>query len=120
MNPRILERIAFHADIDTRRALGIYKKLPKTNFVPFSLSQVSWRYWPDKRKAIYFNVLPKEYEFEVHEGLIFDGENWSYTEGAQVRTVWKHRNGRYLFSEGSPNPVGIRFSFGEKPQFITE
>jgi len=41
MNPRILERIALHADIDTRRAMGFPpRKLPtsnlklKLNFVP--------------------------------------------------------------------------------------
>jgi len=39
MNPRILENIVLRADIDTRRTLGIYRKLPKTDFtIPYSVS----------------------------------------------------------------------------------
>ena len=118
MNPRILERIALHADIDTRRALGIYNKIR----IPLlSLgSSCTWRYYPTQHKAIYFNADPEDYEFEIHEGLIFDGELWSYTEESQVRSTWltTTNGGDYVYTESGSQPLGIRFSFAQIPEFI--
>jgi len=115
MNPRILERIALHADIDTRRALGIYNKIkgPGLRLGPSCI----WRYDPHLRKALYFNANPKEYEFEVHEGLLFDGEYWTYAEGGRVRSTWRRRNGKYVYTDTPPLP-GTQFLFGQNPEFI--
>jgi len=115
MNPRILERIALHADIDTRRALGIYNKIkgPSLRLGP----SIIWRYDPHLRKAMYFNANPKEYEFEVHEGLEFDGEYWTYTEDGRVRTTWKTRTAEYVYTDAPPDP-GTQFLFGQNPEFI--
>ena len=117
MNNRILERIALHADIDTRRALGIYNKIrgPSLRLGPSCI----WRYDPHRRKALYFNADPKEYNFEIHEGLVFDGEHWTYVEGARVRATWRRRNGRYVYND-TPPLLGTRFSFAQNPEFIIE
>ena len=116
MNPRILERIALHADIDTRRALGIYNKIriPLLSLGP----SCTWRYYPEQHKAIYFNADPEDYEFEIHEGLVFDGDRWSYTEESQVRAVWRTQAGDYVYTEDGPKPHAIRFSFAQIPEFI--
>jgi len=116
MNPRILERIALHADIDTRRALGMYNKIriPLLSLGPSCI----WRYYPEQHKAIYFNSDPEDYEFEFHEGLVFDGELWSYTDQSDVRSVWRTRAGDYEHTENKPKPNGIRFSFAQIPEFI--
>jgi hypothetical protein len=115
----IRERVAKYADIDTRRALGIFGRLPVTNFVPHPLPIESWRYWPATRTAIFFNADPENFEFEVHKGLVFDGEYWSYEERSRVSTTRK-RGQRYLFSEYEPQLIALNFSFAENPQFITE
>jgi hypothetical protein len=83
----IVEYIAQFADLDTRRALGIFDKLPKTNFVFRPLSVCSWRYWPSQKKTMFFNAFPGEYEFEVHEGIIWNGEHWSYEEKSAIWIV---------------------------------
>jgi hypothetical protein len=115
----ILERIARYADIDTRRALGIYTALPKTDFIPRPIPSQSWRYWPEKRKAIFFNARPEnnEYEFEIHTGLVYTGEFWTYTQDAQVRSMMKIRN-RYIYNEHSGVSTGLRFQFGCQPDFV--
>jgi hypothetical protein len=52
--------------------------------------------------------------------MTFDGEYWSYAEqGSRVRSVWKHRNGKYMYSDVAPRH-GINFSFGQIPEFIIE
>ena len=116
MNPRILERIALHADIDTRRALGIYNKIriPLLSLGP----PCTWRYYPEQHKAIYFNADPEDYEFEIHEGLVFDGDRWSYTDHSHVRAVWRTQAGDYVYTEDGPKPHAIRFSFAQIPEFI--
>jgi hypothetical protein len=120
MNPRILERIALYADIDTRRALGMYNKIkiPCLNLGPSCI----WRYYPAQHKAIYFNAHPEEYEFEIHEGLVFDGELWSYTEESQVRSTWLTtiKGGDYVHTERGPIPPGLGFGFAQIPEFIIE
>lgn len=113
------ERVAKYADLDTRRALGVFGRLPVTNFVPRPLPVESWRYWPATRTAVFFNADPAHYEFEVHKGLVFDGENWSYENDSRVSATWKQRN-RYAFSEYGPRSGITHFSFAENPQFITE
>jgi len=115
MNPRILERIALHADIDTRRALGIYNKIkgPSLRLGPSCI----WRYDPQLRKALYFYARPDDYQFEVHEGLEFDGEYWSYAEDGRIRTTWKTRTAEYVYTD-TPVLLGTRFLFGQNPEFI--
>lgn len=114
----IRDRVVRYADIDTRRALSVYGhvSVPKLHLQPPTL----WRYWPTQRKAIFFCADPENYEFEVHEGIVFDGEHWSYEENSCVRATWKNNRGQYVYTENGPRPLGIRFSFAENPRFILE
>jgi hypothetical protein len=127
MNNRILERITLYADIDTRRALGIYKRLPPTDFNPRPLPPVSWRYWPNEQKSIYFCTYPENYELEVHHGITFEdddmymhGRKWTYLPGGRVWAAF-YRKGKYYIknSEVAPLPEGYGFSWGELPEFIS-
>jgi len=122
MNPRILERIALHADMDTRRALGIPPgKLPKTNFrVP---ANPSWKYYTEKRLLVFFNVNPEygAYEFDVHTNAVYDAtaDTWHYEYPSCNRTVFKGRLRNYKHTE-HPLRTDINFSFAEMPEFIYE
>ena len=96
----------------------MYRKIkgPSLSLGPSCL----WRYYPEQHKAIYFNAHPEDYGFEIHEGLVFDGELWSYTEESQVRVyvVDHHQRGVYVHIESGSHPLGIRFGFGQNPEFI--
>ena len=115
---RLRHHVARYADIDTRRALGIYGRVtvPPLRLQPPTL----WRYWPAQKKAIFFCADPLSYEFEVHEGLMYNGDLWTYEEGARISSLWRNKRGKYVFSEHAPEPFQHEFSFGENPQFITE
>jgi len=112
----IIEHIIRYADIDTRRALGVYRKLPKVSIERGPV--VIWRYWPEYKKAIYFTADPLEYEFEVHEGLVFNGDYWAYTENSHVRSTIKNKNGKYLNFDYKPKSTFYAFNFGSDPEFI--
>lgn len=108
----VIDRVALYADIDTRRALGVYKKVkvPTIKLQP----PVLWRYWPAQQKAIYFCAYPWDYEFEVHQGLIHDGQNWSYTEDSSVRSRLKNK-----YHEQNGLDPEIKFSFACEPTFCS-
>ena len=122
----VIERVARYADIDTRRALGIYGKLSKNEFNPRPLPPTSWRYWPNEQKAIYFCVYPEGYELEVHHGITFEASDlymyerkWVYLPGGRVWTAF-YRKGKYYVNniDTVPLPDGSGFSWGEQPEFI--
>ena len=107
----VIERVARHADIDTRRALGIYRRLPPTDFNPRPLPPVSWRYWPDKRKAIYFCMYPEDYEIEVHYEITFQESDvyiherkWFYLPGGRVWAAF-YRRGKYYIKNSEVAPL---------------
>ena len=112
----IVERVALYADIDTRRALGVYRKLPKVSIErgPTTI----WRYWTEHKKAIFFTANPLEYEFEIHEGLVFDGEHWTYTENSHVRSTIKNKNGKYVNFSYKPKSTELAFHFAMNPEFV--
>jgi hypothetical protein len=102
----IVQRIADYADIDTRRALGVFRRLPKSDLNPHPVGHCSWRYWPRERKAIYFDANPYNYEFEVHTGLspVYDDdgaiEGWQYSEHSGLTSVWKNKRDDYVVHFG--------------------
>lgn len=102
----IIQRIADYADIDTRRAMGIYRRLPPSNFNPRPIPPTSWRYWPETQTAIFINFTPDygPYEFEVHKGLLYTPENeyeWEYNDNASIRMVYV-QNEQYKYQITKP------------------
>ena len=130
MNANVVSLVGDYSDIDTRRALGIPpKRLPPSNFNPRPIPRISWRYWPERGVAIFFQARPdRSYEFEVHTHLYYDEEVqlWYYVPGARVSATRANRlRSRFTFSEFCPawlmNPQDQPgFMFGQQPEFITQ
>lgn len=126
------QRIARHLDIDTRRAMGFGpQKLPDRDFNPHPVGPSSWRYWPSKRTAIYFEATPEIYMFEVHTELIpvyeTDGSfyGWKYNRDSTVTGRWEKYQGDYAFLCAPPyswtedvHPFPV-FQFRVMPDFVT-
>jgi hypothetical protein len=96
----IVKNIAKYADIDTRRALGVFSRLPKSD-LKIGPPRVL-RYWPLEKRAIVYNFLDGNFEFEVHQGLLFEYDQdymnnirWFYTDEGSISTVWQNRHGKY-------------------------
>ena len=124
----LIERVSQYADIDTRRALGIYGRLPKSEFNPRPLPPTSWRYWPNEQKAIYFCADPQNYELEVHHRLTFEEvqsdmfmnrRKWIYLPGGRVWVAY-YCKGKYRIKNNKtvPLPDGYGFSWGQQPEII--
>ena len=75
----IIELIASFADIDTRRALGIYRKLPKIDakFTFRKLPQWSWRYFASEKKLILL-CFGEDYEYEVYGNIVRNPSDGSW------------------------------------------
>ena len=88
----IIERIASFADIDTRRALGIYRKLPKTDadFTFRKLHPTTFRYFPASRKLLYINFNPSYdvYCWEIYDDIEPMGDAWFQAGNGRHRGVW--------------------------------
>lgn len=80
------EHILRYADIDTRRALGVYRRLPLNEFIFRPIPPVSFRYWPDKKMIVYTDFNPDSFEFTVYNGITaMDGDMWSPCEISSTR-----------------------------------
>jgi hypothetical protein len=89
------EHILRYADIDTRCALGVYRRLPSNEFVFRPIPPESFRYWPEKRMVMYTNFYPDNYEFSVYSEIsAMDDELWSPCQIVETR---KNRRGDYTF-----------------------
>jgi len=112
---KLREHVAQYADLDARRALGVFGCAPRIDIVrgPPEI----WRYWVAHRRALYFNPSWDEYSFEIHDRIMYDGEHWTYMDGARVRNVWSNRTGKYRYADYRPLPH-IQFLFGQHPEFI--
>lgn len=118
---KLRRHVARYADVDTRRALGIFLPIVPPVELVFRPHGILWRYWPALHKTIYFDAEPDNYEFEVHDDIHFDGEYWTYTAGGHSRIRWmrRDRTGEFLYSEYTPHD-NQPFSFAENPTFILE
>jgi len=115
----IIERIASFADIDTRRALGIYRKLPKTDtdFTFRKLPPTSWRYFAELKKLVYINFDPSYdvYMWEVYEEIEPDEDAWVCARHGGHRGVWR---GRDDFKYFDARPPWCPFHFAGEPEII--
>lgn len=94
-NEEMEHHILRYADIDTRRTLGVYGRLPIQSFVFRPIPPISFRYWPEKRIVIYTNFHPDSYEFIVYRDIfLMEGDLWS---PCQVSETWKNDRGDYVF-----------------------
>lgn len=87
------ELILRYADIDTRRALGVYRRLPWSDFVPRPIPAVSFRHWPEKKTVMYIEFGDR-YEFTVYRDIESVGEGWS---PCNVSSIWLNQKGTYSF-----------------------
>ena len=89
----IIHRIACFADIDTRRAMGIYNRLPKSNLVPHPIPPTTFRYFPTEKKMLYLN-FDESYDvfcWEVYTNIEPAGpedNKWIQNENGMHRGVW--------------------------------
>ena len=91
-----MEHVLRYADIDTRRALGVYRRLPIVPFTFRPIPPIAFRYWPEKQTVMYTNFYPDEYEFTVYRGITHtDDDMWSPCEIDRTR---KNSRGDYIFS----------------------
>lgn len=101
---RFIERIASFADIDTRRALGIYGKLPKSEFVPRPISPTTFRYFAKLKKILYinFDVAYDTYMWEVYEDVEPEGDAWLQGRYGKHRGVWRGIDDFVYFDARAP------------------
>ena len=112
----VLLRIARHADIDTRRALGIYNRLPKSNFVPRPIEPMTFRYFPQLKKLLYIN-FDESYDvfcWEMFEDIEPVGNGWLQGVNGRNRGVWRGLDDFMYFDKpGMP----FEFHFAGVPEF---
>lgn len=108
-----MEFILRYADIDTRRALGVFRKLPRSDFVPRPIPPTSFRYWPKKKMLIY-TEFDGRYEFTVYRDITPIGDAWSPCEMA---TTWINHRDEYVYSFTF---VDTPFHFAGTPDVVTE
>jgi len=89
----LIGRIASFADIDTRRAMGIYNRLPKSNLDPHPIPPTTFRYFAAEKKMLYLNfdesydVFCWEVYTNIEPGPGPDNK-WIQNENGGHRGVW--------------------------------
>jgi hypothetical protein len=88
----VIERIADHADIDTRRAMGFApRKLPRIEFDPRPMPPIEYRYYMNEKKLWYFEMDEyMNFYFEVQTGVeLVDPQvpKFRFTKGSRCRTI---------------------------------
>jgi hypothetical protein len=100
------ERIISFADIDTRRALGIYRKLPKlaADFTFRKLPPTSFRYFASLKKMVYINFdeTYDVYQWEVYDNIEPMDDAWLQGHHGRHRGVWRGRGDFKYFDVRAP------------------
>ncbi len=115
----VLFRVARHASIDTRRALGVYGRLPKSDFVPRPIAPTTFRYFPVLKKLMYLN-FDESYDvycWEVYDDIEPDGDVWKQGPDGWHRGVWHGLDGFMYFE--TPGRYDVPMYFAGVPDFVT-
>lgn len=91
----MLERIARHADIDTRRAMGIYGRLPVSNLVPKG-EVTTFVYFQALNKVVYISFIPGDFWWEVYEDIRINGDMWSFGPNGRSRGIWQRKEDEFV------------------------
>lgn len=99
----VIQRIAKYADIDTRRALGVYGKLPKTDFVPRKSTSI-FHWFPASNKVIFIEFNP--YIYEVYDGVAWDddAQTWYWLPDNRNEIWWDQDDTMVHMSHGNDFP----------------
>lgn len=107
----VMSRIASFADIDTRRALGVYKRLPKSHFVPRPIEPTTFRYFHALKKLLYVN-FDESYDvftWELFEEIEPDGDAWFCARHGGHRGVWRGLDD-FMYFDARPPWCPIHFA----------
>ena len=105
----LLARVAEHADIDTRRALGFPpRKLPKVEFDPRPMRPIEYRYYMNQKKLWYFEMSGyHHFYFEVITGVELVNPqipSFRYTDDSHTRLVIFTENQSELMEQKIQDP----------------
>jgi len=112
----VLARIVSFADIDTRRALGVYGRLHRSDFVPRPIEPTTFRYFPALKKLLYVN-FDESYDvftWELFEEMEPDGDAWIQARNGRHRGVWRGFDDFVYFDNTSCH---FPFRFAGVPDF---
>ena len=116
----IIERVARHADIDTRRVLEVPPgRLPKTDFNPRPLPPTTFRYFPVLKKIVYINFDESHDVFcwETFEDVVpTDTGAWIQGPDGRNRGVWRSLDDFMYFDK--PGSL-FEFHFAGQPEFVS-
>jgi hypothetical protein len=119
---RVRSRIIDFCDIDARRAVGVYGKLPKSNFCPRPIPPTTFRWYPLENRLLYINFDPSEdlYTWDVCRGIAHDEQTdeWYYHPGGG--SEWWLGIDKYGKHIVPPITVGCRFMFAGIPEIILD
>jgi hypothetical protein len=107
----VMSRVASFADIDTRRALGVYGRLPRSDFVPRPIEPTTFRYFPALKKLLYVN-FDESYDvftWELFEEIEPDGDAWIQARNGRHRGVW-HGLDDFVYFDTRPPFCPIHFA----------
>lgn len=100
----VMSRVARHADIDTRRALGVYGRLPRSDFVPRPIEPTTFRYFPALKKLLYVN-FDESYDvycWELFDEIEPDGDAWIQGRDGRHQGVWRGLDDFVYFDARGP------------------
>ena len=107
----LIGRIASFADIDTRRAMGIYNRLPPSNLVPHPIPPTTFRYFAAEKKILYLN-FDESYDvfnWEVLTDIQPDGDAWIHGPDGRCRGVWRGLDD-FIYYDKPGTPFEIHFA----------